>query len=821
MKSKVLLFFFFALLQCCLMAEQTMDTPKGQFRFSPPSKLRESKLKSPNKNTRDIQIWNDDLENIPNFELSTSWEIGVPEIGPDIAHGGVKCLGTNLNGLYPNNSNSFAKSPLINIPMASYVELTFFEWFELESSYDYGYVEILSGSVTSRIDARSGTSANNWRQTALNLSQFAGQSIQIVFHLTSDSSVPGAGWYIDDLNLVAQESLPLMLNITGLETSNFPSIYINATVYSETGYVNNLTTNNFNISENSTTQTSNFTVITPSDEEQSSSCDIVFVLDVTSSMTEEIEAVKQNMLGFVNSLIAQNVDYRIGFVVFGDIVYIYNNYEFYTNSQQILSIINSVDLGEHGIGYGGDGPENQVEAMAEASYFQWRPGAARVEILLTDANTHENDYVTQWTLQNLLAERLIPNDIIVFPIFDTVEPEQLLQYIPIAEETNSQSTYFNIYDNFIDIINQISNFIGNIYTIHYTSSTPLNDPLTRMVHLLAASGNYTAEDYTYYLPGTSPMITRTEQTIAYDLNVQSANENCVIGVNVNDRVPPNVQSVVLLWRHTGESYYIELPMSQEQSDYFTGMIHSNQLTGYGIEYFFRASDGQTINTLPSSYPTEFPFSFALNPNQPAVININSQTYNSNAGLSVIASANSNQSLNLKLYYRPMGSLIYKNVAMTNTSGNIFTANINQNLSDFAVQFFVKATSSQGLITYKGLYDNPYLLLNNQTLINNNIEVKPSISLLKCSPNPIYNSNSTRSLAKISFELSKPTDLKFSIYNVKGEKIRSQISKNFNKGTQTIWWDLKNSNGIQVSNGIYFYTLESTEQKLAGKMLILK
>ena len=459
--------------------------------------------------------------------------------------------------------------------------------------------------------------------------------------------------------------------------------------------------------------------------------------------------------------------------------------------------------------------------MAEGCLFQWRPGAARVLIMLTDAASHEDDSVTQWTMQNLLAQRLIPNDIIVFPIFNTNDSRQLEQYLPIAQETNPQGTYFDIYDNFNNIISQISNFIGNIYTIHYTSTTLASSPLARIVHLHVSSGNQNAEDYCYYLPGMSPVITRSDQTIAYDTASQPDNTAKLIGAYISDIVPPFTQNATLYWRHSGETPYQSQLMTEVESGYYTTTIPSAQMTGAGIEYYLNASDGQTTNTIPSCSSAEFPFSFAIAPNAPAVINITSQTYNSVTGLTVAVTATSAQNLSLKLFYRPIGALVYEYIDMMHTGGNNYTANISQVLSDFGMQFFLKATSSQNVITYKGMYDNPYLVLSSvyQNTSNSN---KPSIiSDLQCQPNPFSNTLATRSQAKISFDLNEPTLLKTSIYNIKGELVKTIADKIFNKGSHSLWWDMKDSFGNPVGSGLYFYMLETAKQKLAGKLIYLK
>jgi len=809
----------FAIQSVC--ANQSNFFPKGVFEYSPPSKLRQSKVNASPNHQRDIDVWNSDFEVNTGWNLSGCWQIGAVELGPTSAHQGNSCLGTNLSGLYPNNSNVSASSMQIDIPVASYVELTFYEWFEFESGYDYGYVEIQSGNTIYRIDGRTGTSGNQWRQTALDLTQFAGSTIKINFHLTADASVPGAGWYIDEVCIIAQEPFPLTVNITGINTANYPSVYVNAFVNSPSGAITNLTSNNFSVSENNVTQQNNFTVITPSNNQQTSTSDIVFVLDVTGSMTQEINSVKQNMLSFVNGLTAQNVDYRIGLVVFGDIVYVYNNYNFYTNQQQILNMINAIILGEHGIGSGEDTPENQVEAMAEGSMFNWRPGAARILILLTDAPSHENDYVTQWTLQNLLASRLLPNDIIVFPIFDTTDQNQIFQYYPIAEATNPQGTYFDIYDNFNAIISQIGIFIASLYTIHYTTSTPLNSPITRIVKLQTTSGNETAEDYSSYLPGMSPAITRDTQTILYDTISQQTYSALNIDAIIVDIVPPNLISSILYWRRVGTTSYNELTMNVIQTSCLSATIPSTQVYGCGIEYYYSATDGQTTNTLPSANSGVFPFTIALLPNSPVSFNVVTQTYSSVDGLNISVNATSSQSLNLTLYYRPIGSLVYDNILMTHGTGTSYTAHVNENLSGFGVEYFIKAAATNGLITYKGFYDIPIQILISPQAEPINADQDWEICDLHCSPNPISISQSNSAFAKISFRVSGKSTVNAVIFNVKGERVRKLTKKNYNEGDFDIWWDLKDNSGVRVSSGVYFYAIESATQRRAGKLLIIK
>jgi hypothetical protein len=291
-----------------------------------------------------------------------------------------------------------------------------------------------------------------------------------------------------------------------------------------------------------------------------------------------------------------------------------------------------------------------------------------------------------------------------------------------------------------------------------------------------------------------------------------------------DVVPPGVQTVWLYWRRTGQTTYTQTVMTMLEPGYYTASISATQMINGGIEYYFGATDGQSTNTLPSANPTEFPYSFAVSTSAPAVMAITNQTYNSTTGLTVNATASSAQTLSLKLYYRPMGSLVYDYVAMTHGTGNAYTGQVTDFLSAFGMQYFIKATAANGLITYKGFYDDPYLVVVNQTQPQDIPETLQAVNIteLKCMPNPVSVTGSgSGAMAQISFSLAKAAELKTSVYNIKGERVKTIISKDFGKGQHSLWWDLADDQGEQVGSGLYLYILETADQKLAGKLLILK
>src|SRR5579863_258904 len=119
--------------------------------------------------------------------------------------------------------------------------------------------------------------------------------------------------------------------------------------------------------------------------------DIIFVLDVTESMQPYIDAVKQNIIQFAQDLAANNRDYRLGLVTFED--YVVSKYPdcncAYRNTmtsdvQKFIGWVGGLHAGG-----GGDIPEDQLDALAYAASFPFRPEAQAIVILVTDAPAHK------------------------------------------------------------------------------------------------------------------------------------------------------------------------------------------------------------------------------------------------------------------------------------------------------------------------------------------------------------------------------------------------------------------------------------------------
>ena len=84
------------------------------------------------------------------------------------------------------------------------------------------------------------------------------------------------------------------------------------------------------------------------------------------------------------------------------------------------------------------------------------------------------------------------------------------------------------------------------------------------------------------------------------------------------------------------------------------------------------------------------------------------------------------------------------------------------------------------------------------------------------PNPFNTST------MIKYHLSHPAEVTIKIFNIQGELVNLLLNnESVSRGYNSIIWNGKNTNGTQVSSGVYFYQLKIGESNRFNKMLLLK
>jgi len=87
-------------------------------------------------------------------------------------------------------------------------------------------------------------------------------------------------------------------------------------------------------------------------------------------------------------------------------------------------------------------------------------------------------------------------------------------------------------------------------------------------------------------------------------------------------------------------------------------------------------------------------------------------------------------------------------------------------------------------------------------------------LLKNYPNP-FNPETT-----ISYSIPKESNVELSIYNIKGQKIRTLVKDKIDRGNHSIIWKGINDSGNSVSSGVYFYKLSVKGKTHAVKKCLM-
>ena len=253
--------------------------------------------------------------------------------------------------------------------------------------------------------------------------------------------------------------------------------------------------------------------------------DIVFILDVTESMQPYIDAVKQNVISFAEDLARNNRDYRLGLVTFEDYVVSaasdcncpYSK-KMTSNVQEFTQWVGSLHAGG-----GGDIPEDQLDALAYAATFPFRPEAQGIVILVTDAPDHhsgdgsahtqhdqgfwdhhpdkEKD-VTELTADQVAA-MFKKNGLTLYAV---VPPPFIApDYALLISATHGRS--YNIVTEegrFSELVREIGHSIATEYSLTYRTPRPIEDGTSRKVELKINYEGQTADaDTSYQVRGVS------------------------------------------------------------------------------------------------------------------------------------------------------------------------------------------------------------------------------------------------------------------------------------------------------------------------------
>ena len=101
-------------------------------------------------------------------------------------------------------------------------------------------------------------------------------------------------------------------------------------------------------------------------------------------------------------------------------------------------------------------------------------------------------------------------------------------------------------------------------------------------------------------------------------------------------------------------------------------------------------------------------------------------------------------------------------------------------------------------------------------------IKPEVTLSQNYPNPfVYQEGSRSSLTEIPFYLSVGREVTLTIYNIRGQQVRTLYKGMMPAGQHSIGWNGLNDQNRSVGSGVYFYRLECGDKVITRKMLLVR
>jgi len=138
----------------------------------------------------------------------------------------------------------------------------------------------------------------------------------------------------------------------------------------------------------------------------------------------------------------------------------------------------------------------------------------------------------------------------------------------------------------------------------------------------------------------------------------------------------------------------------------------------------------------------------------------------------------------------------------------------QNSSDW--DNYCDGISTYGFTHHQGIYA-PYLEYtfesDSTALVDESLV--STVSEIRNYPNPF------RENTIIRFTLSEKGKIDLSIYNTKGQIVRTLVDSIKDDGLNQVNWDGKDATGKKVSSGVYFYRITTLGRTYSGKALFIK
>lgn len=249
----------------------------------------------------------------------------------------------------------------------------------------------------------------------------------------------------------------IKITIRNCDISEFPDIKVIVEAYDVTGKpLDTLTKSMINVQENG--ETKEILSVSKITIKENVPVDFVFLIDVTGSMQKYVDATKNNIATFAQKLASRGISYRLGLILFSDII---------NEVHPLTDDVNAFQNWLEGIraAGGNDNKENALEAIEEASRMEYRPLSNRVLVIITDAPFHQRGEQGGYGITNMNKESAIElmekNEMRLFAIV----PNYLRDYEQMTRIT--RGGVFNIQNEFSTVLDLFSSQLSNLYYVKY------------------------------------------------------------------------------------------------------------------------------------------------------------------------------------------------------------------------------------------------------------------------------------------------------------------------------------------------------------------
>jgi hypothetical protein len=182
------------------------------------------------------------------------------------------------------------------------------------------------------------------------------------------------------------------------------------------------------------------------EEDTTRSVDLIFVIDVTGSMWDDIDAVKASATIIVDAITSLTSDFRVGIVAYRDHPIppygdssdvMFEDYAFSMDKTTIINNINSLTVSG-----GADWEEAVYDALLRAidssSIGGWRSGARKVIILMGDAPPHDPCPIYGYTLWDVIIAAYLADPAQIYGISIGYDPTTFEAFEAISEGTDGE-----------------------------------------------------------------------------------------------------------------------------------------------------------------------------------------------------------------------------------------------------------------------------------------------------------------------------------------------------------------------------------------------